>query len=307
MTATVTNLKTQVQAKIDSATGATSLEDLLILRKAADGLDCNEINLDTLITAKLNAMNSATAPEDLLIGNRAADIQQAATVQTVVKKSQEILVSSNWTSPAKLAGDTVWVTGAAGGGSGCVSGSSGQVNYIAVGGWGGSYAIRYPIKVTPGQVIPVTIGAGGAATSSSTGNLGGDTIVGSYLILKGGKGGASLRNESYLNESYRSIGNGVGVRPYIGIFSSQAEGVVFVLPSESVNGNSCGNGVYNSSNNCAYGGGAGLFGRGGSASNSGDSSATPEANSGAGGGSTRIGIAGAGAAGKLIIEWEEFL
>lgn len=233
--------------------------------------------------------------------------RSASTLQTVVKKLSVITTSQNWTVPANIAGDTVKVTACAGGGSGCNSGSSSANNYFSVGGWGGSYVIGYPIKVTPSKVIALTIGAGGAAVSSTSGNIGGDTSVGNYLTLKGGTGGDSIQNESFTSSKYRRIGNGVGVRPYIGVFSTPGEGVLYVLPSESVNGNSCGAGIYDENNNCVYGGGAGLFGRGGHASNSGGASTTPVENSGAGGGATRVGTAGAGAAGRILLEWEEFI
>ncbi len=74
MSATTTNLKAQVQARIDAANAGTALRDLMILRKSAQGLGCNESNLDTLVTSKLNAMSAGTAHIDLIIGNQASDI-----------------------------------------------------------------------------------------------------------------------------------------------------------------------------------------------------------------------------------------
>lgn len=227
--------------------------------------------------------------------------------QTVVKKSQVINTSKNWTVPAALAGNTVTVTACAGGGSGCISGSSSDSNYIATGGWGGSYVTDYPIIVTAGQVLSLTVGAGGVGVSSQTGNIGGDTVIGTYLTLKGGNGGGSLQNDALNNTNYRSIGVGNGVRPYIGIVIPSTIGSSFVLPSESVNGNSCGASLLSGNYRSAYGGGAGLFGRGGDASNSGSPSGTPPANTGAGGGSCHTGIAGGGASGAILLEWEEFV
>lgn len=71
MTATTTNLKAQVQIRINAATSETSLKDLMILRLAAFGLDCNEANLDTLVTAKLEAMGDETALQELMMGSKA--------------------------------------------------------------------------------------------------------------------------------------------------------------------------------------------------------------------------------------------
>lgn len=80
MTATTTNLKAQLQARIDAATGATPLKDLMAIRLAASGLGCNEANLDTLVTARLNAMDASTELKDLLAGNKASDLGAAAPV-----------------------------------------------------------------------------------------------------------------------------------------------------------------------------------------------------------------------------------
>ncbi|MBW6402023.1 hypothetical protein KPL78_29525 [Roseomonas sp. HJA6] len=74
-----------------------------------------------------------------------------------------------------------------GGGGGVGSGGGG-----AAGGAGGWYGEGW-FDVVPGQVIPVTIGAGGAAGTGAptNGGAGGTTSIGTYMSLPGGPGGAS--------------------------------------------------------------------------------------------------------------------
>ena len=64
-------------------------------------------------------------------------------------KRQLITESGNWVRPAKMAGNTVWLTGIGGGASGR---NHSTLSYI-YGGDGGQYVIQ----------IPVDIGAAGAA------------------------------------------------------------------------------------------------------------------------------------------------
>jgi hypothetical protein len=76
-----------------------------------------------------------------------------------------------------------------GGGSGG-GGTLGVTNILQTLGGGGSggYSRKYATAADIGASKPVTIGAGGAA-SSGLGNTGGDTSVGTLCIAKGGSGG----------------------------------------------------------------------------------------------------------------------
>lgn len=95
--------------------------------------------------------------------------------------------TSSWTVPAGVyrVKARVW---AGGGGSGGAynGGNSG-------GGGGGGYAEGF-YAVTPGQVIPYTIGAGGTAglatTTPTAGGAGGSSSFGAFLSATGGSGGA---------------------------------------------------------------------------------------------------------------------
>ncbi len=62
------NLKTQVQARINAITGATTLSELLQLQTQASGLGCDTTLLDAQIQSRLTAMNGATPLNDLTLG-----------------------------------------------------------------------------------------------------------------------------------------------------------------------------------------------------------------------------------------------
>ncbi|MGE0768958.1 MAG: glycine-rich domain-containing protein [Hyphomicrobiaceae bacterium] len=87
----------------------------------------------------------------------------------------------------------VWGAGGAGGassdGTGLAAGSAGA------GGGAGGYA-RKLVTVTPGDVIAVTVGAGGAGVSNAavTGGAGGTSSFGAHVSCTGGAGGPSGRN-----------------------------------------------------------------------------------------------------------------
>jgi hypothetical protein len=63
-----------------------------------------------------------------------------------------------------------------------------QIATSAGGGGGGGY-VRTVVPVSPGQVVPVTIGQGGAASCGVDGGAGGDTSFGALAIAGGGQGG----------------------------------------------------------------------------------------------------------------------
>lgn len=62
-----TNLKAQVQARIDAITGATTLSELLRIQTQANGLGCNTAPLTAQIEARLTALDSSTPLTDLTI------------------------------------------------------------------------------------------------------------------------------------------------------------------------------------------------------------------------------------------------
>lgn len=62
------NLKAQVQARINAIAGATTLSELLQLQTQANGLGCDTTLLDAQIQSRLTAMNGSTPINDLTIG-----------------------------------------------------------------------------------------------------------------------------------------------------------------------------------------------------------------------------------------------
>lgn len=77
------------------------------------------------------------------------------------------------------------LTGCGGGGGGCTQ----SITRMSGHGGRGGVAISYPMPVSAGTIIPITIGTGGKANGGAIGGQGGNTYFGSYMILGGGDGG----------------------------------------------------------------------------------------------------------------------
>ncbi|OWF77952.1 hypothetical protein B4900_14915 [Yersinia rohdei] len=90
----------------------------------------------------------------------------------------------------------IWVSGCAAGGGGGSSLATNSASFVTGGSGGGAGqpVIRFLLTVTPGQVIPVTIGLGGTGGTAATNNAtaGGNTqlgVGGALLNLFGGSPG----------------------------------------------------------------------------------------------------------------------
>lgn len=103
-----------------------------------------------------------------------------------------ITSSTNWTVPQNTT--RVLVTAVGGGGAGYKNGG-----YIA--GAAGAVVNSNSVTVTPGESIPITVGAGGFNGSS-----GGNSSFGSYIIAGGGKGASTSVGYPYI--SYGGIASG---------------------------------------------------------------------------------------------------
>lgn len=88
MAVVTTNLETQVQARIDGLTGSETLEDLLLLSKATDGLNVNRASLDSAIEAKINGLNALSPTSDLLLAGKAAGLTPILTPASSIKSIQ---------------------------------------------------------------------------------------------------------------------------------------------------------------------------------------------------------------------------
>lgn len=112
-------------------------------------------------------------------------------VKTVVRGSQTFTTpgTHNFTVPDGVSKITAYIFGAGGGGGGCVN------EYYGGGGGGGGAFMLASINVTPGQVLPVIVGAGGkglaGANNGSQGGYSGLSILGLNYIAGGGGGGSA--------------------------------------------------------------------------------------------------------------------
>ncbi|WP_186177880.1 phage tail protein [Burkholderia gladioli] len=122
-----------------------------------------------------------------LLANLLAAIQ--ATAQQIAPRAQTFLALGNFTTPPGIT--TIYRTGCAGGGGGAGSPNIPANNIVAggAGGAAGQFWIRSPMAVTPGQVIPIVIGAGGVAGAvGGAGGNGSNTSVGSDVLAAGAGG-----------------------------------------------------------------------------------------------------------------------
>ena len=157
------------------------------------------------------------------------------------------------------------VSAAAGGGGG---GDYASRSFPGGGGGGGEAVFNKILPVTPGQLINISIGRGGAAGDSfngSDGKDGGNTVFGSYFTLAGGKGGKNGSDVSGKPGEAGGEGGGkggtTGVEAECGITGGGGGGVY-----EYGGGGSLGNGGSNLLENDDYfvtptrgGGGGGAF------------------------------------------------
>lgn len=106
-------------------------------------------------------------PEDLEALNRTIP-------RKVDFKMVEFVENGSWVVPPGVS--TAFVTAISGGSAGCNGG----------GGNSGVFVIFYPVSVTEGTIVDITIGMGGRAGDCSIESNGTPTSFGDYLILMGG-------------------------------------------------------------------------------------------------------------------------
>lgn len=129
-------------------------------------------------------------------------------------RQKRFTTSGSFIVPAGVT--TVYLSGCAGGGGGGGGSSRNSTSSAGTGGGGGGSGqsvIKYPVSVTPGQTIAVTIGAGGSsgpaatAAAAGSGGAGGNTIFGTLLTLVAGAGGSG-GNYGTVAQSGGTGGNG---------------------------------------------------------------------------------------------------
>lgn len=213
--------------------------------------------------------------------------------------------SGSWTCPSGVTTVIVW--GMGGGASGCGGGSNSNYGKGGV----GQHLQAVVLDVVPNTTYTITIGAGGAATSSILGNAGGDTSFGALMTWAGAP-----------NRLPVTGGDAFGVFRYSVIVTATNQ-VAYAAPGESnptpLYGYSSRSGLSAAPGTNAgsyFGGGSGMGGEGiggtggnavasGTGSAGGNAASNSGAGGGAGGGGTLVSSGGAGGSGQLIITWVE--
>lgn len=118
------------------------------------------------------------------MGTNAYEIYHAGNPPPVAALNYQVFTASGtWTKPSTGTIARIECWGA--GGSGNKATNTGQP---AAGGGGGGYNVRYVALSLLGSTETVTVGAGGASVTTSTGNAGGNSSFGSWLTGYGGSG-----------------------------------------------------------------------------------------------------------------------
>ena len=135
--------------------------------------------------------------------------------------------STSFTVPAGVTTVNVMVVAGGGGGGGSTDRTAG--------GGGGGGLICTTLAVTPGQVIPISVGAGGAAgpktAGASAGSLGGNSTFGALTALGGGGGGGWQTSASPATSG--GSGGGAGYTTVTGTLGAAA---ALIVPAQGFAG-----------------------------------------------------------------------
>lgn len=235
-------------------------------------------------------------------------------------KSQVFLSSSTFTVPANVT--SLWVTLVGGGGGGEADNGGG--------GGGGQAIVKQPLTVSPGDVITVTIGAGGTPGifgGTTDGGKGGTTSVsatlpsGQTLSAEGGYGGSNngdggpgggpiagvgapytFFDLDGVAKNKKKGGNAIATLNAVGGAGGGGLGGGGTYPSDGGNSGLFAGGLENLVGSDAAGGAAGFFGPGADATSTVGNAA--DANTGAGGaGGNNNANGGSGGSGIVVFEW----
>lgn len=226
----------------------------------------------------------------------------------------EFLVNGNWVVPASVSKILIKAVGGGGGGLGGASSTSG-------GGGAGAYPKLIQQIVTPGDLLTISIGAGGAggAIGGGSGGNGGNTTIsgtGFTLTFRGAAGATTTSGATGGNSSTNLYGFDFVPGASHGNDSFGASNGIAGGSSLYANGGAGGIGFPGQSGSTGGGGGGGAGlksgGAGGNGSlasnNTSTAGAAAAANSGAGGGggggaSLGAKAGGAGGSGHVLISW----
>lgn len=163
-----------------------------------------------------------------------------------------ILTDSTYTVPSDVYSIVVSGAGGGGGGGGTTSGRNSTSYYASGGGGGGGYNVsikQYGFSTTPGEVLTIKIGRGGAGGVGSkdsdikggTGSTGGATVISNKVTIPGGGGGGgggSPSTESVFATAYGGTTGGSN-----NVSSTGGAGAVSEFKGPG-NGGKGGNGAY---------------------------------------------------------------
>lgn len=149
-----------------------------------------QVTVDSIVGGKpiRKEYNQPLAAGEIVAGQMVTMIYDGTNFQVTSQLTQisehgrQIITTAgtaDFTVPDNVKQITVTLVGAGGAGGG-----TGSAN----GGGGGGYATSI-LTVTPGQIIPYTVGAKGTKVIGGNGNPGGNTIFNTTIIANGGAGG----------------------------------------------------------------------------------------------------------------------
>jgi len=244
-------------------------------------LEANGVQIDNL--ELVDATVSSRAPASTALSSavwtsaKAAMIDRSiSSTSPLILKSQKFTASGTWNVPTGIMGRMVYLTGVGGGASGNVD-SGGPV-----GGGAGMACQALPLTLDAAvSSVSVTVGAGGAASTGTSQNKGGDTKFGDFLVLRGATNSPLGKGAKHLGLTAEPD----GFRHGFMISGADAE-------------HDCVDTGYMSGG--SHGGGASAFANGGS-------TGSLDGSAGSGGAGALSGTSGAGGDGFLEVFWFEQL
>lgn len=254
-----------------------------------------------------------TYKNDKLVFTSSTNGAQVSVLATQQQGLVEIISSRNWTVPPDVTSIDLFLVG--GGGGGGIFGTLTNATGAGGGGGGGRTRSYTGIAVTPGQSLPVVVGAGGAVAVSKygTGGMGGATSItinGTTYTVNGGDGGRSGSNTTNFScGGNGGSGGGAGSAFFKDSSTSYVAGNAGYDGSSSTGGHlqasgqltttrAFGNGSYYAGGGGGEGGVIGSPNGTGGTGGGGNGNSNGTANTGGGGGGNAN-----GGSGVVIIRW----